>query len=76
MKKIVTIVVKNDKTYEFEFADMCAANSNTIRLADAKCSLEDKIALFNAGIITCFYSVGSIYIDTTKAQHVGVELRK
>ena len=76
MKKYVYITVENDWIYEFEFADMRATNSNTIRLADTKCSLEDKISLFNAGIATCFSNVGSIYIDLTKAKYVGFELRK
>lgn len=76
MKKYASISFENDKVIEFEFVDMCATNSNTVRLGGAKCSLEDKINLFDAGIATCFSNVDSIYIDMTKAKYISFENRK
>lgn len=74
MKKYVTIT--NGRYYEFEFEEMQAMNEHTIRLEKVKCSLEDKINLFNAGIVTCFSNRESMYIDITKAKYVGFDLRK
>lgn len=76
MKKYVSIVVENDKTYEFEFTDIAKAfGENVIRLSKVNCSLADKISLFNAGIVTCFSNADSLYVDITKAKYVGFELR-
>lgn len=74
MKKHVTIT--NGHYYDFEFAEMIAMSENTVRLEKVKCSLEDKIALFNAGIVTCFSNIDSLYIDLTRAKYVGFELKK
>lgn len=74
MKKYVTIT--NGRFYEFEFEEMQAMNEQTIMLEKVKCGLEDKIALFNAGVVTCFSNRDSMYIDITKAKYVGFELRK
>lgn len=74
MKKYITISV--GRYYEFGFEEMQAHNEHTIRLEKVKCSLEDKIALFNAGIVTCFSNRDSLYIDITKAEYVGFDLRK
>ena len=76
MKKYATITDENGTTYEFKFDDMIAQNENVVLLANAVCSLQDKIDLFNAGIATCFSKAGSIYIDITKAKYVSFELRK
>ena len=76
MKKYVSIVIENDKTYEFEFADIAKAfGEDIVRLSKVNCSLEDKISLFNAGVVTCFSNADSLYVDTTKAKYVGFELR-
>lgn len=74
MKKYITI--SKGRYYEFEFDEMQAQNEHTIRLEKVKCSLEDKITLFNAGIVTCFSNRDSMYIDITKAEYVGFDLRK
>ena len=74
MKKYITIT--NGRYYDFEFEEMQTMNEHTIRLEKVKCSLEDKIALFNAGIVTCFSNIDSMYIDITKAKYVGFELKK
>ena len=74
MKKYITI--SNGSYYEFEFEDMVAMNEHTIRLDKVKCSLEYKIDLYKAGIVTCFSSLGSLYIDMDKAKYVGFDFRK
>ena len=62
--------------YDFEFEEMQAMNEHTIMLEKVKCGLQDKIDLFNAGVVTCFSNIDSLYIDITKAKYVGFELRK
>lgn len=77
MKNYVSIAIENDRTYEFEFSEMSATlGTNVVRLSEVKCGLEDKIKMFNAGVVTCFSNVGSIYIDITKAKYVAFEVRK
>lgn len=75
MKKYVSIVIENDKTYVFEFAVAEVFGEHVIRLSKVDCSLEDKINLFNAGVVTCFSNKNSLYIDITKAKYIGFELR-
>lgn len=69
MKKMVTIIT-DEKNYEFEFTEMHAFSSHIIRLDDAKCSLWDRVELFNKGIIAVFNNKGSLYIDIDNAKHI------